>query len=582
MSDAQRALDELARRVADAMAPALGRALATETANNAVYAYGMADGEITLGEALEDALAHRMQQRKLYRAEHLTPEMAERAVAATRGIVGNPALPRVPVRMKLYDHGKGGFEIAALLPDVDRPVGHISVNRRGDIINITVHSDYQRMGIGTQLYEAAAEEAERRGKTLRSSLRVSPYSREFWTKQIRKGNAHYAHRADEQYGDDPPPDAVLYLHEGVRDLSNNPSERPRGFPWRKDKRVYHSTIALDRVIDEGMKPRRALKERIHATGGGPDEALSFTTSIGVAQAICLGLRVLARCARGEMLFGDLIIAMQKVAPKGTAWKLADMRLTPEKVERIDRKLYPFSVGHAPWHGTRVREAAFEARYAADRGAFEAVEEFFADGASHPYGRIGWAPRDVVVVMEPDLSPTDDLRASSCFEFYKAALGMGGGSDYHEVYDPFFIHTSPDVMKHVPEDQIGIVVATLDADWLCAGGRDAEDMGFSTAGLRLMDEPDMCEHDLRYPEFRRRSEASREWDRPSPADTLVYEGPHMAEIRAYDPALVRGLYVSETMEEILYQARREWDHKGIEVEDPVAWPYFKPHTPWLAR
>ncbi|NMD34940.1 MAG: hypothetical protein GYA73_03565, partial [Planctomycetes bacterium] len=163
--------------------------------------------------------------------------------------------------------------------------------------------------------------------------------------------------------------------------------------------------------------------------------------------------------------------------------------------------------------------------------------------------------------------------------------MGGIRDEaEEVYDPFFFLTRVQAMREIAEDQIGIVRATLGADWICAGPRDAQTMGFETKGLYLGDWASQCEEALRHGGMRKLYSGgpSRDWGTPDPADTVVWLGAHMAEIRTYDPAMISNLRRHEETEEILNEARDAWYLKGIEVDDPIAWPFFRPRTPWLAR
>lgn len=361
--------------------------------------------------------------------------------------------------------------------------------------------------------------------------------------------------------------------------------RPRGFPWPEAQPLYHSTVAVEQVLEEGLRTRSELSNRLHATGGGPDTAISFTLNRDVARAICVGLRTLVRCAAGEMLLGDLIIAAQQIAPQATAYQIKAMQLTAEKVDRIDRGLRPVRAGHFRAEGSSVKMDTLLDHVERDPSSFEGVDKIFAPNGRLPYAVTAWTTVQKLLAMtkggEADLSK--DLRADTCFELYKGVLGMGGAhksiGGFQEVYDPLFFMTSAARVSHLREDQIGIVSCRLAAKWLCASARNAEDMGFNTAGLWLGDWSESCEFALSSGTPNR--SPTQEWDPPDPTDTLVYLGPAMSEIRSYDTSLTTHLELAETIGSILQSCEEEWRAKGVAVEDPVAWPYFFPGTPHLA-
>lgn len=370
-------------------------------------------------------------------------------------------------------------------------------------------------------------------------------------------------------------------------------ENPKGFRWPRSRKVYHATIALDAIRSEGLKTRSQLAEQIHATGGGPSESVSFTTDIRVAQAICIGLRTLVRIAKRQMLLGDLIIAADKLSAKATQYKVDDMHLTPEKVVQIDRGLYPFWTGMGYGHGTLVNQEKLEAALEAHPERFVDVERDRHEGAKRDYFISGWTTRDVLLqLVKSDLDRKHiyPMYAEGLgFEFYKGYLGYGHLSE-HAVYDPLFFMTSPEKMKFVDETQIGIISATLDADWVCADARSARDMGYEELvnrfGYDLGDWTHACEMQLRFPEhsWHGRSPRGSGWGEPSASDTLVYLGQAMAEVRVYDPRIVRGVKLVDDVEQIARDAVRGWDRKGVELDDDsgaIAWPYFESHTPWLA-
>lgn len=364
---------------------------------------------------------------------------------------------------------------------------------------------------------------------------------------------------------------------------NDPT--PKGFPWPRNQVLYHTTVALDRVRDEGLKPRRALSRDVHATGGGPDESISFTTDERVAIAIAVGLRVLVRAARGSMQLGQLIIEMERVAPKGLAEQLRSMKLTPETVVHADSGLVPFSAGFGAWRNVVSIEAFLDT----PRSDLVDVKESYA-GGTKPMRVEGWTtPATLRSMQERSQRPgtsyfvaegTDRYAANLMFELYKYALSY---AEYNrELYNPLFIHTSPEVMRTIEEDQIGIVEATIDADWICAEAPDADRLGYDVSRLSavtLSDWAHGCENRLRF--GHKVQTKPREWEQPEPHDTVTYAG-SMAEVRVFDPAMIRGLRMTADVETFMNDTRDAWDRKGMIVDDPVGYPYFKVRHSQLAR
>lgn len=360
---------------------------------------------------------------------------------------------------------------------------------------------------------------------------------------------------------------------------------PKGFPWAKQTTLYHATLALDRVLVEGLKPRRALEREVHATGGGPDESISFTADERVAVAIAVGLRVLARAAKGELELGQMIIDMKQLAPKGVAEQLSSMRLTPETVIHLDAGLVPFQSGIGAWKNN----VAIEAYESTDPSLLVDVKERSA-GGSHPIYAEGWTTPEVLRDMqERSMGPgksysvtknAEGYAAEMKFELYKYALSYAEWAN--ECYNPLFMHTSPEVMRSIDEDQIGIVSATVDADWVCMDGKDAERLGVDISQfsrVTLSDWAHGCEQRLRHGSSVWTK--PRDWDLPEPNDTIYYTGA-MAEVRAYDASLIRNLRLSADVETFVSDAREAWARRGIEVDDPIAYPHIKMRHPNLAK
>jgi hypothetical protein len=82
---------DMAKQAREVLEPILGAALAADVANNAATAFAFDEDEIyepdiSFADAVRESLVQRLRHPKAYRAEHLTPEMIEEAVAAIKDI----------------------------------------------------------------------------------------------------------------------------------------------------------------------------------------------------------------------------------------------------------------------------------------------------------------------------------------------------------------------------------------------------------------------------------------------------------------------------------------------------------------
>lgn len=360
---------------------------------------------------------------------------------------------------------------------------------------------------------------------------------------------------------------------------------PQGFPWAKKQKVYHATMALDRVMDEGLKPRKMIGD-IHATGGGPDESISFTLDRRVAVAIAIGLRTFARAARREISLGQMVSNLRPLAPLGTAEQLRSMQLTDRAIDLIGRGLIPFSAGIGAWQHTISIDAYLDA----DKSELHEVEERSA-GGKWPIYVFGWAPPDVVRRMqEASVRPErlyrvdpglDTWGVNRAFEFYKYMLSY---ADFqHELYNPLFMHTSPETMKDVDLSQIAVVSATVDADWVCGEHSSISQLGYDMEGMwpvTMSDWANSCEQTLRHGRTWRTSPPRKDWEAPTPEATVYYTA-SMAELRVYDRTLVRDLRIDAEDDDVVSDVEIEWSNRGKEVSDPLAHPYFKTRHPLIA-
>jgi hypothetical protein len=357
--------------------------------------------------------------------------------------------------------------------------------------------------------------------------------------------------------------------------------RPRGYEWRKSETLYHATTGARAILDGGFKTRRQLGTDVHATGGGTDSAISLTSDLRVAQAIVLGLRVGRLIGRGEIELGEMIIQGSQIAPKGNALALAtDSIKSPEFVQNVDRGLWPFRWGYG--YGPRsisINDAQLEALVAA--GLAEQMQEKFSSPlATKPMWIDGWAPMEALMEFAPNYYPW-----RFHWEYYKNLLGQGGMAT-DELYDPLFFSTNVGALGQLNEDDIAVLEMKVDADWLCAAPKDAERMGFEPRLIygATASWSDSCENHL---DMEARGFTSgfggsrpREWDAPSASDTIAYLGQAMAEFRVYDPSLIKNIRLRENVDDVLDAARDEWGDRRLTIDEPLAWPYFKPRTRYL--
>lgn len=89
---------------------------------------------------------------------------------------------------------------------------------------------------------------------------------------------------------------------------SNTSRQGTDLGWEKlPDQLFHVTTAKSAVLDEGLKTRRELNQgRGLGLGGGTSDAISFTDSYEVAEAIEDGLREMQQVARGEITVSDML------------------------------------------------------------------------------------------------------------------------------------------------------------------------------------------------------------------------------------------------------------------------------------
>lgn len=388
----------------------------------------------------------------------------------------------------------------------------------------------------------------------------------------------------------------------------------KGLPWPRGTVVYHATTALSSVMEQGLKTRAEIGR--HATGMGPESAISFTLDPRVAYAICIGLRALAKGVQGKLLLGDAVIQARKLAPRGLDTTLKQTPwLKPLEVERRDKGWVPFrwskigsnyvefglDVETETQLDDLVAHAETEdvtATYATNEGPLPLpIDE---PGPTKPIWVSGWVrlkdvkaaaarwvadPHHYLRERRQDMRETraqeqaqrvDELRLRPWFaEFYKRWLHFGHfghtewtGKPEGEVYNPLFMGTDLEPLYQQNTHDIGIVAAEIDAENLCIEWRDAEVFGYTPEQMKeyLHAPPTAsswhsdCE---RYLQAVAEGRPDPKWlgprhtEPPDPSDTVLYKSAAMSELRVYDTSVIRNLRVFSTMRQVLDGTTEEW-------------------------
>jgi hypothetical protein len=383
--------------------------------------------------------------------------------------------------------------------------------------------------------------------------------------------------------DGPAQGELMRRSRATRLLANG----PKGLPWPKDTPVYHATTAMPAILDHGFKTRAELGGR-NATGGGPDNSISFTLNKSTAVAIAIGLRTIRGITRAEIGLGDLIIQAQQVCPQALTEMTKNLEVdahvrSPEDVIRVDRGLEWFTSHYANLTKAQVAEILAS-------GTAEAVVD-------HGYGVVeGWVPSDVLARVKPERwGSRGELYElwryrRQVYQAYRGLLSFGSWNK--EVYDPVFFTTDIGPISRLSDDDIGIVSAKIAADWVCATYLEAESLGYDPGGMEkprmwpstMSDWKSGCEFVLRYPPDPGelyRGTLPTGWDPPTREDTIVYLG-SMAELRVYDLSLIRDVRESENLHDCVNYAQDAWDRKGKVVDEPYFMPYHRDDTFTIAR
>lgn len=83
--------------------------------------------------------------------------------------------------------------------------------------------------------------------------------------------------------------------------------------------LYHATTAVSSIIQEGFKSRKELGGR-SGLGGGPDDTISFTSDLQIAEAIVWSLRRAHEVCSGKMSYQQLQLLSKKLGNNEEALK----------------------------------------------------------------------------------------------------------------------------------------------------------------------------------------------------------------------------------------------------------------------
>ena len=233
-----------------------------------------------------------------------------------------------------------------------------------------------------------------------------------------------------------------------RDDSGIPQDTPlltwAGFIFPANTPLFHATAAMNAIRTGGFKTRSM---GVEAAGGGRHvHSVSLTLSRRRAEAIALGLYVLARGARGALSLSDLLDALERECPKGfkVGISLIDaVELTPEAVDRYDRGEVLVRMG---W-GEPVRWVSAE------------------------------VARDLPKEIE-GRRVTTRTRDNVFLDVYTSVLRSAASAK--ECFNPIFIRTSMTALARVDLNDIGVLDCRVRSGMrVCADGEGAHRLGYVT-------------------------------------------------------------------------------------------------------
>ena len=232
--------------------------------------------------------------------------------------------------------------------------------------------------------------------------------------------------------DDPgiPPDAPLLTWAGFIFPANTP--------------LFHATGAMTAIRTGGFKTRSM---GVEAAGGGRHiHSVSLTLSRRRAEALALGLYVLARGARGALSISDLLDALEYECPKGFKSGMGDVGLTPDAVARYDRGEVLVQMGSGAWDEPE--------RWVSAEVARDLPEEIGGR-------RVTTRTRDSVFL-----------------EVYRSVLRYAAREK--ECFNPIFIRTSMPALARVNLEDIGVLDCRVRPGMrVCTDSEGAYRLGYVT-------------------------------------------------------------------------------------------------------
>lgn len=348
-------------------------------------------------------------------------------------------------------------------------------------------------------------------------------------------------------------DRVIDAFVGRRvGIVENPRFSRAGVAWKPETPVFHATTALQQVLRDGFKTRRALEAeqgvRAQAAGGQHDLSVSFTTDGRVAESICVCLEVVGQLSRRSLQLSKLAWLAQQQLPRAyrSLMMAADFASYIEHADEIDRGWVRRWDGSAySWGPPRAGEGS------------EQRKAQYAEYAIEVYTRL-----------------------------------LATADQFHEAHNPI-LFTDPEFASKWNLDNFGIVEARLGLEWVIArpdalvtaGALDrsllvpfVQDrvqgwVGDAVRELRgriegaQPDEVYRAQHPLvdRYGRVVVGEGAGVEIVSDveiDPKTTGEYARGE-AEVRVYDPAVIRDVKLVATLDDVLSKIG----------EDRIAYPYF---------
>ena len=297
----------------------------------------------------------------------------------------------------------------------------------------------------------------------------------------------------------------------------------RGFPWNTSQPLWHGTTALRAILDEGFKTRRQAGGR-HATGGGPDDAVSLTADRRIATAIVVGLDTGRRIA---------------LNPDGAYWLKRLYKGIPKpKREALWRKATDY--WQRSWDGADLKLLA-------ENHLVERAARSF--GADLPPGATPIRVGSRGNYFSWSRPATAEERASLLWKLYTTILSL----NERTFYNPAFWLTDPAWLASLGPEDLGVLLARSNTPFVCTEPWGAVTLGYMekpseymtawAQACRWQISGDFAKgRDARIPRsgLLRYGDYTVDYDSPirrvSPQTSMIAVNA-MAEVRVYDPSMI---------------------------------------------